>query len=297
MSHDSDISPLTRLVARLDRLSAGISASADDTGGFDVAVSVGDVDPAIVASGFPSIDRAIGGGFRRGDLVVLGGDDGVGCSALALAITLRADRRALLLTSEMRPERAYERALSMSARVSLEALRLGVVSTDERTRLATAALMLRDKAPVVETLLTGGVQAVDRALEASPDVPLVVVDALEGLLDRDLAPADALAHAVLTLKRLALHRQVVVLLTTHLPALDRQRGDRRPRLADFGLGGAVGAHADLVLGLYREELYEADLGVTGATELLVLKHRDGPRGYIDLYFDARFGRFEDVLEE
>ncbi|HEY0931573.1 MAG TPA: DnaB-like helicase C-terminal domain-containing protein [Gemmatimonas sp.] len=291
MSHDSDISPLTRIVARLDRMGGGTED------GLDVAVTVGEIDPNLVASGFPSIDRAIGDGFRRGELVVLGGDDSAGCSALAMAIACRADRRALLLTSEMLPERAYERALATSARVSLEALRLGVVSSDERTRLATAALALRDRAPVVETLMGGGVPAVARALEASPDVSLVVVDTLEGLLDDASSPNDALGHAVLSLKRLALRQQVVVLLTAHLPALDRQRADRRPRLTDFGIGGAVGTHADLVFGLYREELYEVDLGVTGATELLVLKHRDGPRGYVDLYFDSRFGRFEDVLEE
>jgi replicative DNA helicase len=52
-----------------------------------------------------------------------------------------------------------------------------------------------------------------------------------------------------------------------------------------------------VLGLYREELYEADLGISGAAELLLLKNRDGARGYVDLYFDSRYSRFEDVLEE
>ncbi len=287
MHHESDISPLTRVVSRLDR----------QRGDFERTSDTGESDAVIVPSGFPSIDRAIGGGFRRGELVVLGGDVGVGCSALVLAMALRANRRVLLVTSEMHPERTYERALSLSARVSLETLRLGVVSADERTRLATAALMLRDKAPIVETLVTGGVETVEQALDASPEATLVVVDALEGLLDRDHTPSDALAHAVLMLKRLALRRRVVVLLTTHLPALDRHRADLRPRLADFGLGGAIGAHADLVLGLYRDELYETDLGVSGATELLVLKHRDGPREYIDLYFDGRFGRFEDVLEE
>ena len=102
---------------------------------------------------------------------------------------------------------------------------------------------------------------------------------------------------MLSLKRLALQRKVAVLLTTHLPHLARERQDRRPRLTDFGLGGAIGTHADLVLGLYREELYEADLGVSGAAELLLLKNRDGARGYVDLYFDTRYSRFEDVLEE
>lgn len=279
MTHPTDISPLTRTVSRLDRAAAG------------------EVDPGLVPSHFPSIDRAIGGGFRRGDLVVMGGDDSAGASALALAIALRITPRALLLTGEMPAERAYERALAMGAKVPLESLRLGVVTDVERARLGAAAVMLRDRAPVIDTLTTGAISAVADALQGTPDAPLVVVDPLECLLTRDAGRDEALGYAVLSLKRLALERNVVVLLTAHLPQLDQSRLDRRPRLTDFGLGGAIGTHADLVLGLYREELYEADLGVSGAAELRVLKHRDGATGYVDLYFDRRYCRFEDVLEE
>lgn len=279
MSHSIDFSPLIRVVARLDR-----SAS-------------GDVDPGVIPTRFPSIDRAIGGGFRRGDLIVVGGDDSAGTSALALAIALRVTPRALLLTGEMHAERAYERALAMGAKVSLEALRLGTVSDADRAKLAMAAVALRDRAPIIETLTAGTMTAVDRAIEATPEASMVIVDSLECLIDRDWGRDEALGLAVLALKRLALHRNVAVLLTAHLPQLARDRQDRRPRLTDFGLGGAVGTHADLVLGLYREDLYESDLGVSGAAELLVLKHRDGAKGYIDLYFDSRFARFEDVLEE
>lgn len=279
MTHPTDISPLTRVVGRLDRAAPG------------------EVDPGVIPSRFPSIDRAIGGGFRRGDLVVIGGDDSAGASALALAVALRITPRALLLTGEMPAERAYERALAMGAKVPLESLRLGVVTDVERARLAAAAVMLRDRAPVIDTLTTGAISAVADAVRGTPDVPLVVVDPLECLLTRDAGRDEALSFAVLSLKRLALERNVVVLLTAHLPQLDQSRPDRRPRLTDFGLGGAIGTHADLVLGLYREELYEADLGVSGAAELLVLKHRDGAKGYIDLYFDRRYCRFEDVLEE
>jgi replicative DNA helicase len=279
MTHRTDISPLTRVVSRLDR--AGL----------------GEVDPGLVPTRFPSIDRAISGGFRRGDLIVIGGDDSAGCSALSLAIALRVSPRALVLTGEMQAERAYERALAMGAKVSLESLRLGAVTEEERVRLAAAAVILRDRAPVIETMTSGTLADIDRAVEATPDASLVVVDPLECLLDRDSGRDEALGFAVLSLKRLALQRQVAVLLTTHLPQLARERQDRRPRLPDFGLGGAIGTHADLVLGLYREELYESDLGVSGAAELLLLKNRDGAKGYVDLYFDHRFSRFEDVLEE
>jgi len=278
VSHDHDISPLTRIVARLDRTAAG------------------DMDRELVATNFPSLDKALGGGIGRGELVVLGGDDSVGSSALALGIAIRGAERPLVISSEMRPERVYERALAITAKVSLEHVRLGAVDEEERARLAAAALALRDRAPVVETFLHGGLTQIERAIEATPGAPLVVVDTLEGVLQRDHGHDEALSYAVLALKRLALTYQVAVLVTSHLPALDRDRPDRRPRLADFGIGGAVGAHADVVLGLYREEMYDFDHGVSGGAELLVLKNRTGARGYVDLYFDARYARFEDVAE-
>ncbi|MBL0169255.1 MAG: AAA family ATPase [Gemmatimonadaceae bacterium] len=281
MTHH-DISPLARVVARVDRLREG------------------DTHPAILATGFPSLDRALGGGVRRGDLIVMGGDDGVGTSALALAMALRMHPLTLLLTSEMHPERAFERALAMSARVSLDALRLGVVDEDERIRLASAAVALRDRSPVIDTLGDGGMDTVERAADAAPAPSVVIIDGLEALLARDhsrFQPRDeALAYAVLALKRLALARDAAVICLAHLPALDRQRHDRRPRLTDFGVRGAVGTHADVVLGLYREELYDADMGVAGATELRLLKNRDGALAYVDLFFYAKWLRFEDVLE-
>lgn len=301
MTHESDISPLTRLVARIDRASVRLASP------LPASDSLPTDESPLLSTGFPSIDRALGGGLRRGDLTVIGGDDSSGCSALVLSLALRANHtmnpvegrtaRALLFTSETQPERVYEKVLSMSARVPLEAIQLGAVSADERTRLATSALALRDRVPVVETVSDRGIIDILEIVEATADLQLVIVDSLEGLLNRDNAPVESLAYAVLTLKRLALKRNIALLLTSHLSGLDQARRDRRPTLKDFGLGGAVGAHADLILGLYREELYDGDLGVTGAAELLILKHRHGPRGYVDLYFDTRFGRFEDVLEE
>ena len=272
-----DISPLTRLVARIDR-------------------TRGSEDPDLIRSGFPSLDRAIGGGFRRGDLIVLGGDDGAGTSALALGIALRCAKRALLCTGEMHVERVYERALAIAARVSLDALRHGVVEDTERTRVSAATVTLRDYAPVVERLTQRGIADVAGALDSLPDASLVIVDGLEALLEHGQHRDESLAWTVLTLKRLALERHVALVVVSHLPMLDRQRTNRRPRLTDFGVHGAIGTHADVVLGLYREDMYDADLGVAGATELIVLKQREGPLGYADLYYFAKWLRFEDVLD-
>ena len=208
-----DISPLSRVVSRVDRLREG------------------GAHPAIISTGFPSLDRALGGGIRRGDLIVLGGDDGVGTSSLALAMALRIQPLTLLLTSEMRSERAYERALAMSARVSMDALCSGMVDEAERVRLAAAAVALRDRSPIIDALGDGGLEAVERAVDTSPAPAVVMVDGLEALIARDRSHLqshdETLAYIVLALKRLALTSNAAIVCLSHLPALDRLVGDER----------------------------------------------------------------------
>ena len=82
---------------------------------------------------------------------------------------------------------------------------------------------------------------------------------------------------------------------SHLPHWT-PRPDPRPVLEDLGAMGAIQESADVVLALFREEMYTPDHGVEGATELLVRKHRNGSLGYLDLYFYKQWLRFEDMLD-
>jgi replicative DNA helicase len=126
-------------------------------------------------------------------------------------------------------------------------------------------------------------------------VELVVVDPLEALVTGTRNRDEELAQAVVALKALALERHVTIFTTSQLPGL-APRDDRRPQLDDFGALGALKHHADVVLALYRESMYDPHRDIEGATELLVRKNRNGATGYIDLYFYAQWMRFEDMLD-
>jgi replicative DNA helicase len=91
-------------------------------------------------------------------------------------------------------------------------------------------------------------------------------------------------------------RDGAVLATAQLPRHRASRPDPRPTLDDLGGLGAVKQNADLVLAIYREEMYRPGHGVEGATELLVAKNRNGATGFVDLYFYPRWMRFEDMLD-
>jgi replicative DNA helicase len=280
MPRGTDISPLSLLLGRVD------------------AVADGAIPADTVPSGFPSLDKLLGGGLRRGDLVVLGGDVGSGKSALTLAIALRVAqqrRSALFYSGEMLVERVLERALAIEGRTRIDDLRRGTLDEVTRAGVGAAAIRLRDELPVVERMPAGGVTAIAEEVTAVRGVDLVLLDGLSSLLPGLRATVEEEATAVRSLKQLALDARVAVLLTTSLPHL-AARDDRRPLLDDFGANGAVKERADVVLSLFREGMYDSARGIEGATELLVRKNRNGGTGYVDLYFYAQWMRFEDMLD-
>jgi replicative DNA helicase len=280
MPRGADISPLSLLLGRVD------------------AVADGAVPADTVPSGFPSLDKLLGGGLRRGDLVVLGGDVSSGKSALVLAVALRVaqqQRSTLFYSGEMIVERVLERALAIEGRTRIDDLRRGTLDEVTRSGVGAAAIRLRDELPIVERVPAGGVAAITEEVGALRGVDLVVVDGLSSLLPGTRATVEEEATAVRGLKQLALDARVAVLLTTSLPHL-AARDDRRPMLDDFGANGAVKERADVVLSLFREGMYDSARGIEGATELLVTKNRNGGTGYVDLYFYAQWMRFEDMLD-
>jgi replicative DNA helicase len=278
MTRSTDISPLSVLLARVD-------AAADGAPPRD---SVG--------SGFPSIDKILGGGFRPGDLIVLGGDVGSGKSALALAMALRASEhhRAMLFSGEMWPERIHERILAIEGRTRIDDLRRGILDDITRVGVGAAAVRLRDSLPIIDRM-PGSVAALAAEVAATPGVELVVVDSMQSLARGSAPLAEQMASIVQDLKALALDSRVAILTTTPLSDL-ASRSDPRPTLDDFGALDAVKHHADVVLALYREEMYHPAPHITGATELHIRKNRNGITGYVDLYFYTQWLRFEDMLD-
>ena len=252
-----------------------------------------------IPTGFPSVDNALGGGVRRRDLVVLGGEVGCGKSALALAIALRvaeSGAKARFLSGEMDQARAAERALAIESRVRVDDLRRGNLDAESRARVDAAARRIEPSFPSFEAIGPGGITALEHDIARLSDADLMIVDPLQALATGARSLEEEMATVARSLKRLAVDADVCVIATSHLPTIPRDRKDPRPQLDDFGALGAVKQFADVVLGLYRHEMYDSAPDVDGATELIVLKNRNGARGYVDLYFYKQWMRFEDMLE-
>ena len=259
----------------------------------------GEASGGPVTTGFPTLDSLLGGGLRRGDLVVLAGDVGVGKSALSLAMTMRSTaggQAAAYLTAEMSTARVMERALAIEGRVRVDDLRRGGLDVSTHSGVAAAAIALRRRPPLVEDLRDAGVEGVSDFLAQHLGIDLTVVDPIQALTRGVLPLEEEVADAARRLKELALRQSTVILAVSGLRESATGRTDPRPTMRDLGGLGALRHHADVVLGLFREELYAPSAHVEGATELSVLKNRSGPTGMVDLYFYKQWLRFEDLVE-
>ena len=275
--------PAESLVERIDRTEPG-------TPGQDT-----------VPTGFPSIDRMLGGGFRRRDLVVLTGDVGSGKSSLALGIALRSallGTPTIYFSGEMSEERLLERALAVEGKATIDEIRGGKLTDPARSAVGAAAVRLRGLPLVIRGLHGLSFEALAESIRMIPRRGLVVIDPVQ-LVDPPRPGSSAeetLALAIRSLKSIAMDHDAVVLAVAQIRTSPAERQDPRPTLEDLGGLGAVKQHADLVLAIYREEMYRPGGGMEGATELIVAKNRNGPTGFVDLYFYRRWLRFEDMLD-
>jgi replicative DNA helicase len=276
-------SPAESLVERIDRSPPG-------TPGLDT-----------IPSGFPSIDKMLGGGFRRRDLVVLAGDVGSGKSSLALGIALRSallGTPTIFFSGEMSEERLMERALAIEGKATIDEIRSSKLNDPARASVGAAAVRLRGLPLEIRGLHGITFDQLNDGIRMIPRRGLVVIDPLQ-LVEPPRSGSSAeetLALAARSLKSVALDHDTTVLALAQVVTSPASREDPRPTLEDLGGLGGVKQHADLVLAVYREEMYRPGGGMEGATELIVAKNRNGPTGFVDLYFYRRWLRFEDMLD-
>jgi replicative DNA helicase len=209
----------------------------------------GTVAADTVATGFPSIDRVLGGGIRRRDLIVLAGDTGSGKSALALGIAIRvalAGTPTVFFSGEMNEDRLMERALALEGRATVDELRAGKLKDPTRASVGAAALRLRGLPLVVRDLHGLSFAELVQSLDAIPRRALVVIDPLELMQPQAPAPnsEESLASAARSLKALALEKNAAVLAVAQVATNPALREDPRPTLDDLGGLGLSLIHID-----------------------------------------------------
>jgi replicative DNA helicase len=261
-----------------------------------------------VPSGFYDLDEMTAG-FQKSDFVVIAGRPSMGKTALAMnvaenvAVRLKTkDRRTVAVFSlEMSREALVQRLLCSLARVDIHKIRKGFASAEEYKRLQNAAAQLHE-APIYidDTAAIGILEMRAKARRLVSEVPLglIIVDYLQLIR----GPQDAenrqqeISSISRSLKALAKELQVPVLALSQLSrAVETRGGTKRPMLSDLRESGAIEQDADVVLFVYRPEVYETDPAkMDGKAEIIIAKQRNGPTGSVDLAFLRESTRFESL---
>jgi replicative DNA helicase len=259
-----------------------------------------------VPSGFSDLDE-LTSGFQPSDLVVVAARPSMGKTAFILNIAQHAaiehNVPVALFSLEMSKESLVQRMLTGEARVDAQKLRKGMLRDDDFPRLARAAGILAqapifiDDSPGI-TLLE--MRSAARRLRADANVGLVVVDYLQLIQSTVNAEnrTQEISQISRSLKALAKELAVPVVALSQLSRATEQRTDKRPQLSDLRESGAIEQDADLVMFIYRQEMYEGPTdkdgnSLEGRSEVIVGKQRNGPTGIVNLFFHKAYTRFEN----
>ena len=246
-----------------------------------------------IATGFKDLDNKLAG-LQKSDLIILAARPSMGKTSLALDIARNTacqfNKSVGIFSLEMSSQQLVDRLLAAESRVDSWHLRTGKLKQDEDfsrlrdalDRLATAPIFIDDEASNNITRM----RSVARKLKAENGLDLIVVDYLQLMIPRK--DADSLVQQVTeisrSLKGLARELEVPVLALSQLNRSVEQRGGK-PRLSDLRDSGSIEQDADVVLFIHREDKQNENSERKNIADLIIAKHRNGPVGEIQLYFD------------
>jgi replicative DNA helicase len=258
-------------------------------------------------TGFRGLDEKTSG-FQAGDLVVIAGRPSMGKTALALNIarnaTLETGEPSAVFSLEMSKEQLSLRMLSAEARVDSSRMRGGFLTEKDLARINRAAGALYDlpiyidDSPAISAL---EIRAKARRMKMEKALGLIVIDYLQLMRGRTSAERRELEISEISrsLKALAKELSIPVVALSQLNRKVEERTNKRPLLSDLRESGAIEQDADVIVFIYRDEVYnkEEDNPNKGIAELLLAKQRNGPIGTVKLAFLEQYTRFETLTHE
>lgn len=259
-----------------------------------------------ISTGFTELDRMTAG-LQRGDLIVIAGRPSMGKTTFALNI---AENAAFgpgkcsvgIFSMEMGREQLAFRMISSLGRVDQSHLRIGEFGDEEWSRINTAIAMMQN-APIhiddTGALTPTEVRARARRLKREHGLDLIVLDYLQLMQVPGMKEnrATEISEISRSLKALAKELAVPVIALSQLNRSVEQRTDKKPVMSDLRESGAIEQDADLIMMIYREEVYDKNTTRKGIADIIITKQRNGEIGEIPLTFLGKYTKFENYMPE
>jgi replicative DNA helicase len=255
-----------------------------------------------VPTGFHDLDQYLSG-LQKSDLIILAARPSMGKTTLALDIARQAalthGTPTVIFSLEMSTQQLVDRMLAAQARVNAWSLRTGNLSAENEFAKIRDSLDHLSRAPIFIDDMAGNsiirMRSICRRIKAEHGIGLIIVDYLQ--LMSTSKNYDSMVNQVTeisrSLKALAKEFDVPVIALSQLSRAVESRGGR-PRLSDLRDSGSIEQDADIVMFIHREDKGKDESERTNIAEILIEKHRNGPVGKVDLYFDEKSTTFMSI---
>lgn len=258
-----------------------------------------------VATGFNKLDD-LTAGLQAGDLIIVAGRPSMGKTTLAMNVAenvaLGLSQPTAIFSMEMSVDQLAFRLISSLGRVDQSRLRTGRFGDDDWKRI-NGAIQQMSQAPIfiddTPAMTPTEVRARARRLQREHGLSLIVVDYLQlmqvaGNTENRATEISAISRS---LKALARELSVPIIALSQLNRSVEQRTDKKPVMSDLRESGAIEQDADVILFIYREEVYDKNTPRAGIADINIAKQRNGPTGEFSLTFLGKYTRFENFAPE
>jgi len=258
-----------------------------------------------LTTGFKDLDD-LTSGMQRQDLVIVAGRPSMGKTAFALniaeAVAMRAKQPVLVFSMEMSASQLAFRLISSMGRINQKDLRSGELAEEEWPRVSQAASLLSESKIFIDdtpALSPGELRSRARRMMREHGLGLVVIDYLQLMQvpGNKENRATEISEISRNLKAMAKELDVPVIALSQLNRALEQRNDKRPVMSDLRESGAIEQDADLILFIYRDEVYNKESNHKGVAEIIIGKQRNGPIDTVKLTFLGQYTKFENYAPE
>ncbi len=256
-----------------------------------------------VSSGYSDLDKKTAG-FQSSDLIIVAARPSMGKTTFAMNLcehaALTNDKPALIFSLEMPSEQIIMRMLASLGRIDQTRIRTGQLDDEDWARLSSTMGMLLEKGQLYIDDSSGltPTEVRSRARRVAREhggISMIMIDYLQLMTVPSLSDNRTLEIAEISrsLKALAKELQVPVIALSQLNRSLEQRADKRPVNSDLRESGSIEQDADLIMFIYRDEVYHDDSPEKGIAEIIIGKQRNGPIGKVRLTFQGQFSRFDN----
>lgn len=260
-----------------------------------------------IDTGFADLN-ALTNGLQRSDLIILAARPGFGKTSLGMGIGYNAARKGktvAVFSLEMGAKQLGMRLIALDSRVSSNRLRAGWIEEDEMQRVVNASDRLAELPIHIDDTMGAPISSITSKLRRLSarlhrSVDLVIVDYLQLMEDEGESAErrenrnQELSKISRGLKRVAREFNVPVLALAQLSRDVERRQSKIPQLSDLRDSGALEQDADIVMFIYRDEIYDPQSERKGIADVIIAKHRNGPVGTVSLGFNNALTRFEEI---